>query len=98
MIKQRTVRAITDSRHAEELETTFLNKAQEFSKRLEEMNESLADASEKLKEQAVQLYALNNEALFLNSPALSDRIATLRAVLQELRLDLGCTFCHEKEE
>jgi aspartate/tyrosine/aromatic aminotransferase len=90
---------VPDARHVEELETTFLNKAQEFSKRLEDMNEGLADAAEKLKEQAVHLFVLNNEALFMNSPALSDRIADLRAQLKAMRVDTdGLTLPNHQEK
>jgi aspartate/tyrosine/aromatic aminotransferase len=102
MDTQRGVRTLPDTRHVEELETTFLNKAQEFSKRLEDMNEGLAEATEKLKEQAVHLFVLNNEALFMNSPALVDRIAELRVQLKAMRVDtggLGLASCpQEKEE
>jgi len=71
----------------DKLEIAFLNKAQEYSKRLEEMNEGLAETVEKLKEQAVHLYALNNEALFMNSPTIIDQVEALRVQVREMLLD-----------
>jgi len=86
-VSLKVARALPDSHQVDKLEIAFLNKAQEYSKRLEEMNEGLAETVEKLKEQAVHLYALNNEALFMNSPTIIDQVEALRVQVREMLLD-----------
>ncbi len=86
---------VPNAQRIEEMETAFLAQAKEFTRSLEDMNEELAAAAEKLKEQAVELFTLNNECLILDTPMLRDQIAELKSQLKELKLGMSRT---DKEE
>ncbi|KAL6067961.1 hypothetical protein QOT17_008446 [Balamuthia mandrillaris] len=74
LLMQQTLREKELRNKADELESLFADKKQEYATKLEAMSESLCSATETLKQQLVRLYVLNNEVLFLHTPLLQEEV------------------------